>query len=98
MTKCEYCGAPAFIGWTSGIWSSDGTGSEETHFRCEQCQDDLKEFESRPENRLPKLRDFDFDDPIATKALEQLISEIQERERAFMRQKLAERKGPDSAA
>lgn len=96
--KCEYCGAPACTGWAAGIWTAGGTKDEEAHFRCERCQDDLKEFESRPENRLPKLpEDFDYNDPIASKALEQLMHEIRERERAFMRQKLAERKGPHHA-
>ena len=97
--RCEYCGAPAVTGWASGMWSADGTQNEEAHFRCEQCQEDLKEFESKPENRLPALpEDFDYNDPTATKELERLIHEIREREQAFMRQKLAERKGPDYAA
>ena len=96
---CEYCGAPAVVGWASGMWSADGTKSEESHFRCEQCQEDLKELESRPENRLPELpEDFDFNDLEAAKALERLMHEIREREQAFMRQKMAERKGPDHDA
>lgn len=94
-SRCEYCGAPAVAGWASGSWSADGTKSEEAHFWCRQCQDDLKEFKSRPENCLPELpEDFDFNDSEATKALEQLMHEIGEREKAFMRQKVAERKGP----
>ena len=92
---CQYCGAPAATGWAAGIWSAEGTGSEEAHFRCEQCEEDLKEFESKPENRLPKLpADFDYDDPIASQALQRLMDAIREREQAFMRQKLAQRKGP----
>ena len=98
-SRCEYCGAPAGVGWACGMWSADGTKSEESHFRCEQCQEDLKEFESRPENRMPRFSDdFDFSDPKAMEPVERLVHEIRERELAFMRQKLAERKGPDHAA
>jgi hypothetical protein len=96
-SKCEYCGAPAVAGWGSGVWIADGTWSEETHAWCERCDDDLREFKARPENRLPELpADFDFEDPISAKTLEQwtrLAGEIREREAAFMRQKVAERKG-----
>ena len=46
--------------------------------------------------RLPE--DFDFNDPTATERLERLMQEIEKRKAAFMRQKLAERKGPDHAA
>ena len=96
--KCEYCGAPAVTGWSCGMWSAGGTESEEAHFRCQQCDDDLREFESRPENRLPELpKEFDFEDSVATKGLERLMHEIREREKSFMLQRLAERKGPDHA-
>ncbi len=97
--KCDYCGAPAVCAWgTSMMSSADGTKSEESHCWCERCQDDLKEFKSRPENRLPRFSDdFDFSDPKAMEPVERLMHEIRAREQAFMRQKLAERKGPDHA-
>jgi len=41
-SKCDYCGAPAAAGWAAGVWAADGTGSEESRFLCEQCQEDLK--------------------------------------------------------
>ncbi|HZR18685.1 MAG TPA: hypothetical protein VFE51_15440 [Verrucomicrobiae bacterium] len=98
-SKCDYCGAPAAAGWAAGIYSPDGTKDEESHFECEQCQEDLKEFESKPENRFPQLPDdFDFSDPKTAAPLERLMHEIEERKKLFIRQRLAERKGPDHAA
>jgi hypothetical protein len=98
-SKCDYCGAPAVTGWGSGIWCADGTKNEESHFLCEQCREDLNEFDSRPENRLPNLPDdFDFGDPRATEPLERLMHEIEKRKKAFMRLRVAERKGPDHVA
>jgi hypothetical protein len=95
-SKCDYCAAPAAGGWASAILDADGTNTEEAHFLCEQCHQDLSEFDSRPENRLPNLPDdFDFQDPKATEPLERLMHEIEQRKKAFMRQRLAERKGPD---
>ena len=98
-SKCDYCGAPAAGGWATGIWDADGTKTEEGHFFCEQCQEDLSEFDSRPENRLPDLPDdFDFGDPKATEPIKRLMKEIEQRKKAFMRQRLAKRKGPDHAS
>jgi transcription initiation factor IIE alpha subunit len=80
------------------MWCADGTMSEEKHFLCEKCEADLNEFKSRPENRLPNLTDdFDFGDPKATEPLGRLMHEIAKRKEAFMRQRVAERKGPDHA-
>jgi len=98
-SKCGYCGAPAAAAWASAVLDADGTNAEEVHFLCEQCHEDLGEFDSRPENQLPDLPDdFDFGDPKATEPLERLLHEIEKRKNAFMRQRLAERKGPDHAA
>jgi hypothetical protein len=98
-SKCDYCGAPAAAGCASGIWTADGTKTEEAHFWCERCQEDLNEFNSRPENRLPDLPDdFDFGDPKATYPFERLAHEIEERKKIFMRRRVAEREGPDHAA
>jgi len=36
--RCEFCGAPAVVGWESSILSADGTKHVESHFVCEQCQ------------------------------------------------------------
>jgi hypothetical protein len=48
---------------------------------------------------MPRFSDdFDFSDPKAMDPVERLMCEIRKREQAFMRQKLAERKGPDHAA
>lgn len=97
--KCEYCGAPAAFGWSSGMWSADGTTNEEGRFWCKTCQEDLGEFESLPENKLPELPDiFDLDDPKVIEPLERLMNEIEKRKDAFMRQRVAERKRPDDAA
>ena len=86
-SKCDYCGAPAAAGWAAGILGPERTKTEEGH------------FESRPENRLRQLPgDFDFGDPKATDPLERLRHELEERKKLFMRQRLAERKGPDHAA
>ena len=99
-SKCDYCGAPAVggSGWGSGMWCADGTKIEENHSWCEKCQEDLNKFNSRPENRLPDFpADFDFGDPKAIEPVERLMHEIEERKKAFMRQRVAERKGPDHA-
>jgi hypothetical protein len=98
-SKCDYCGAPAAAGCVSGFRDADGTKTEERHFECEQCLEDLDEFDSRPENRLPDLPDdFDFGDPKTVEPLERLIREIEKRKEAFMRRRVSERKGPDHAA
>jgi hypothetical protein len=96
-SECEYCGASARF--RCGIWGADGTMFEEEHAWCGKCQEDLKDFKSRPENRLPDFpEDFDFSDPKAMEPVEQLMREIEERKKIFMRQRVAERKGPDNAS
>ena len=84
-------------GWASCCLAIDGTKNEENHFWCERCSEDLMEFRQKPENRALKLpEDFDSKDPKATEAFMRLRQKIQDREAAFMRQKLAERKGPNN--
>ena len=98
-SECEYCGASASAGFRCGIWSTDGTLFEKERSWCEKCREDLNKFDSRPENRLPDFpEDFDFSDPKATESVEQLMREIEERKKTFMRQRVAERKGPDNAS
>ena len=88
-SKCDYCGAPAFAGFVFGVG----------HFWCKQCGEDVMEFSSKPENRLPPLpKNFDYKDPKAIAALQPLMQELEQRETEFMRQKVAARKGPGPAA
>ena len=96
--KCVYCGAPPVAGWASCVWGADGSKADKFHLWCERCQEDLGEFESRPENKLPELPDvFDLHDPKVTEPLERLMNEIEMRKDAFMRQRVAERKRSNDA-
>jgi hypothetical protein len=98
QSKCEFCGAPAGVGWGSAIYNlADGTKKEEEHFWCDKCREDLDEFESNPQNRMPRFPDdFDFSDPKAMEPVERLMQEIKERKIPFMRERVAKRKGPDA--
>jgi hypothetical protein len=94
--QCEYCGAPANAGSSSSAmyvpgelrkWDSTGW--------CMECARDVTEFHARAENKLEFPDDLDFADAKAMAALEQRIMELEEREKEYLRQKVAQRKGPD---
>jgi len=85
--KCQYCGAPAVGG--SIFSDSPGLGVGKAYLCCEQCRQDLIEF-NRRENSL--LNDFDVKDEIKVEQMPRLLAEREGREREFMRQRVMERK------
>src|SRR5215467_12586778 len=56
--RCKYCGDPA----AGGFGGSSPFLGESLDLWCDACRRDLVDFDSRPENRIPK---FPFDDEVA---------------------------------
>ena len=75
--KCKYCGAPAVAGSSGNLW-------------CQQCHQDLVEFNNRSENELPVP---DFDDDKQLGQWQRLVTEREERQKEFMHRRVDERKG-----
>ena len=83
--KCRYCGEPA----TGGSGWSSHVGDEQLHLWCEPCRQDLVEFGSRPENRLPD--DVPEDEP-AMEELSRRLAERARRKEDYMRQRISKRR------
>jgi hypothetical protein len=91
-SKCDYCGSPAVAGSFS---YQVGDLPEEAHFWCQQCQRDLAEFGSRPENSIPD--DIDVEDGAKMEKFGRLLQGIEIRKDEFMRQKVAARQNDNAA-
>jgi protein-arginine kinase activator protein McsA len=86
--KCQYCGEPAASGsggFTPGL-------TDDLQLWCKQCGKDLAEFHKIQENALPKDFEYPFDDESAQEQLWQQHLEREQRQKEFMKQRVAERK------
>ncbi len=89
--KCQYCGAPAFVG--SGSLQSPllPAGLENTIINriCEQCAKDQMEFYQLAENK--RWEGFDKTDKVAWKKMTEWLQDHERRKQEFMAQKVKAR-------
>lgn len=86
--KCSYCGAPAVA--VSVCHAIPGFMDEEIERSCAQCQRDLWEFATKPENKISD--ELDVEDDEAMKREAHRLADTHRRQKEFMRQRVKERR------
>ena len=88
--KCDYCGAPAAGGASSGgILSAFMPGHKAVQLWCERCAKDLKEFYEQPE--FLKMVDIDVADEVALTEAAPFFQSLEVKKEEFMRERVKDR-------
>ena len=93
--KCKYCGAPSETG--SGSFSSHK--GEHFDLSCKACDEDLADFDQRPENAISKVPDYEAlfrDEEFMRKRIQQ-HADRKQRQEEFMRRRVLERRSKGDA-
>lgn len=82
--RCKYCGEPA----TGGSGGPDPLSGEKLELWCERCRQDLVQFWTRSENKLPE----ESSNETGAEGILQFLADIEVPKQEFMRQRVWERK------
>jgi hypothetical protein len=93
--KCKHCGAPA----ETGLGNFDSVEGGHFDLSCKTCDKDLADFNRRPENVVPPVRDYGAmfrDEEFMRQRLKQ-FADIKQRQEEFIRQRILERRAKGDA-